>query len=137
MTALTKAAERLAIPDAVLSRTDLQMLGWQRRAIDQIFRALPVICLPGYTRPLYGSPTISPSLRARPFEAIESDDYAIAAYGRLGNRVKPSGSRVSLEKKKRPGDRANGPGAWPIRRCPCGRQEPYLRLRASARRRAP
>jgi hypothetical protein len=51
MSALTTAAERLAVPDAVLSRTDLQTLGWQRRAIDQIFRAVPVIFLPGYTRP--------------------------------------------------------------------------------------
>lgn len=51
MSTLTSAAERLAVADAVLSRTDLQTLGWQRRAVDQIFRALPVICLPGYTRP--------------------------------------------------------------------------------------
>jgi hypothetical protein len=51
MSGLTTAAERLAIPDAVLSRTDLQTLGWQRRAVDQIFRSLPVICLPGYGRP--------------------------------------------------------------------------------------
>ena len=51
MTGLTTAAERLTVPDAVLSRTDLRTLGWQRRAIDQIFQSLPVICLPGYARP--------------------------------------------------------------------------------------
>jgi len=51
MSALTTPAERLAIPDAVLSRTDLQALGLPRRAVDQVFRALPVICLPGYARP--------------------------------------------------------------------------------------
>ena len=51
MSALTAAAERLATPEAVLSRTDLQALGLPRRAVDQVFRALPVICLPGYARP--------------------------------------------------------------------------------------
>jgi hypothetical protein len=39
-------------PDAVLSRTDLRELGYERRAIDAIFRACPVVALPGYGRPL-------------------------------------------------------------------------------------
>jgi len=39
-------------PEAVLSRTDLAELGYERRAIDAIFRAAPVVRLPGYTRPL-------------------------------------------------------------------------------------
>ena len=34
-------AERLANPDAVLSRSDLRELGDQRRAVDAIFRACP------------------------------------------------------------------------------------------------
>jgi hypothetical protein len=51
MSALTTAAERLTVPGAVLSRTDLQALGFPRRAVDQVFRALPVVCLPGYARP--------------------------------------------------------------------------------------
>lgn len=42
----------LANPDAVLSRTDLRELGYERRAIDAIFRACPVVGLPGYARPL-------------------------------------------------------------------------------------
>lgn len=42
----------LANPDAVLSRTDLRELGYERRAIDAIFRACPVVALPGYARPL-------------------------------------------------------------------------------------
>jgi hypothetical protein len=46
------AAERLATPGAVLSRTDFRELGFERRAIDSIFRALPVVVLPGYSRPL-------------------------------------------------------------------------------------
>ncbi|MDH4159264.1 MAG: hypothetical protein OEV62_03330 [Actinomycetota bacterium] len=44
--------ERLGNPDAFLSRTDLRELGLQRRAVDAVFRALPVIVLDGYSRPL-------------------------------------------------------------------------------------
>ncbi len=46
------AAQRLATPGAVLSRTDFRTLGFERRAVDAIFRALPVVVLPGYSRPL-------------------------------------------------------------------------------------
>ena len=45
-------SERLGTPGAVLSRTDLRELGYERRAVDAIFRACPVVCLPGYSRPL-------------------------------------------------------------------------------------
>jgi hypothetical protein len=45
-------AQRLERPEAVLSRTDLRELGWERRAVDAIFRACPVISLPGYSRPV-------------------------------------------------------------------------------------
>ena len=44
--------ERLDHPDAFLSRTDLRALGLERRAVDAIFRACPVVSLPGYSRPL-------------------------------------------------------------------------------------
>ena len=44
------AAELLKTPGAVLSRSDLASLGWQRRAIDAIFRNLDVVFLPGYSR---------------------------------------------------------------------------------------
>ena len=44
--------ERLGYPDAVLSRTDLRELGYGRRAIDAIFRALPIQAWPGYARPM-------------------------------------------------------------------------------------
>jgi hypothetical protein len=43
---------RLERPDAVLSRSDLRELGYERRAVDAVFRACPVVCLPGYSRPL-------------------------------------------------------------------------------------
>ena len=46
------AGERLGNPDAVLSRTDLRELGYERRAVDAIFRGCSVVVLPGYSRPL-------------------------------------------------------------------------------------
>lgn len=36
----------------MLSRSDLAELGYERRAIDAIFRGCPVQSLPGYSRPL-------------------------------------------------------------------------------------
>jgi hypothetical protein len=44
--------ERLKIPEAFLTRTDLRDLGLPRRGVDACFRACPVIVLPGYSRPL-------------------------------------------------------------------------------------
>ena len=43
------ARDRLANPDAVLTRSDLRELGYERRAIDAIFRSCPVVVLPGYS----------------------------------------------------------------------------------------
>ena len=43
---------RLGNPDAVLTRTDLAELGYPRRCIDAIFRALPVEAWPGFGRPM-------------------------------------------------------------------------------------
>lgn len=47
-----RLVERLERPEAFLSRSDLRELGLERRAVDAIFRACPVIALPGYKRPL-------------------------------------------------------------------------------------
>lgn len=47
-----RLADRLAISSAFLSRTDLRDLGLERRAVDAVFRALPVVAIPGYSRPL-------------------------------------------------------------------------------------
>jgi hypothetical protein len=44
------AAERLTNPDAVLTRSDLRELGWERRAVDAIVRACPAVAIPGYSR---------------------------------------------------------------------------------------
>ncbi len=42
----------LETPGALLTRSDLRGLGLERRAIDAVFRALPVVALPGYSRPM-------------------------------------------------------------------------------------
>jgi hypothetical protein len=44
--------ERLHMLEALLSRTDLAELGLPRHGVDAVFRALPVVVLPGYSRPL-------------------------------------------------------------------------------------
>ena len=36
----------------MLTRSHLRELGLERRAVDAVFRALPVVGLPGYSRPL-------------------------------------------------------------------------------------
>ena len=46
------ATELFDTPGALLSRTHLRELGLERRAVDAVFRALPVVALPGYSRPL-------------------------------------------------------------------------------------
>lgn len=46
------AAELLKTPGALLTRSHLRGLGLERRAIDAVFRALPVVALPGYSRPM-------------------------------------------------------------------------------------
>ena len=52
MIAGVSLGDRLKHPEGVLSRTDLRKLGFERRGIDAIFRAVPVIAIPGYARPL-------------------------------------------------------------------------------------
>jgi hypothetical protein len=67
---------RLENPDAVLSRSDLAELGYERRAVDSIFRACPVVALPGYARPL---------IRVADFRVF------LAEHTYAGDRVRPSG----------------------------------------------
>jgi hypothetical protein len=52
VTGRPSAAERLRTPGALLTRSDLRELGLERRGVDAAFRALPVVVLPGYSRPL-------------------------------------------------------------------------------------
>jgi hypothetical protein len=62
-------------PGALLTRTDLRELGLQRSAVDAVFRALPVVVLPGYSRPM-----------------IRADDYVdfIAEHTYRDDRVRPT-----------------------------------------------
>lgn len=46
------ATDLLETPGALLTRTHLRELGLERRAVDAVFRELPVVALPGYSRPL-------------------------------------------------------------------------------------
>jgi hypothetical protein len=46
------AADLLATQGALLTRSHLRELGLERRAIDAVFRVLPVVALPGYSRPM-------------------------------------------------------------------------------------
>lgn len=46
------AAELLETHGALLTRTHLRDLGLERRAVDAVFRALPVVAIPGYSRPM-------------------------------------------------------------------------------------
>ena len=72
-----KAAERVRVPEAFLSRSDLRELGLERRAIDVVFRECPIIVLPGYSRPL---------VRVADYLALlDGSTYC----DRCGNRVRP------------------------------------------------
>jgi hypothetical protein len=67
--------ELLETPGALLTRSHLRALGLERRAIDAIFRALPVVAIPGYSRPL---------IRAEQYlEFVEEHTYR-------DDRVRPS-----------------------------------------------
>lgn len=44
------ATDLLETPGALLTRTHLRELGFERRAVDAVFRELPVVALPGYSR---------------------------------------------------------------------------------------
>jgi hypothetical protein len=79
-TSASADAERLLeFPDALLTRSHLRALGLERRAIDAVFRALPVVALPGYSRPL---------IRARDYVEL------VAANTYCGDRVRPIASRA-------------------------------------------
>jgi hypothetical protein len=79
VSAIPSPANRLANPDAVLTRPDLRDLGYERRAVDAIFRACRrregIIMLPGYSRPM---------VRAAVFRDVIAD----CTYG--DDRVRPT-----------------------------------------------
>jgi hypothetical protein len=45
-------AELLAQQSGYLTRSHLRELGLERRAIDAVFRACPIVVFPGYSRPV-------------------------------------------------------------------------------------
>ncbi len=73
------AQELLETPDALLTRTHLRELGLERRAVDAVFRALPVVVLPGYSRPL---------IRADHYRAL------VERFTYYDDRVRPLGSGI-------------------------------------------
>lgn len=74
------ATELLETAGALLTRTHLRELGLERRAVDAVFRALPVVALPGYSRPL---------IRAELYlELVEQSTYD-------DDRVRPSAAMMS------------------------------------------
>jgi hypothetical protein len=68
------AAQLLETPDALLTRSHLRALGLERRAVDAVFRALPVVALPGYSRPM---------IRAHDYVELVADNTY------RGDRVRP------------------------------------------------
>jgi hypothetical protein len=74
------ATELLEKPGALLTRTHLRELGLERRAVDAVFRALPIVALPGYSRPM---------IRADQYvELVERSTYD-------DDRVRPSAAIMS------------------------------------------
>jgi hypothetical protein len=71
-------AELLATPGAHMHRTDFRNLGFERRAIDVIFRECPNVKLPGYSRPY----VVSDDVRA----LLDGCTYC----DRCGDRVRPT-----------------------------------------------
>jgi hypothetical protein len=68
-------AQLLSTPGALLTRSHLRQLGLERRAVDAVFRMLPVVALPGYSRPM---------VRAEEYRAlVEQHTYR-------DDRVRPS-----------------------------------------------
>ncbi len=74
MTDRVSVSQRAIVGDGFLTRTDLACLGLERRAVDAVFRACPVVKLPGYSRPL-----------------IRTEDYRafIEAHTYRGDTVRP------------------------------------------------
>jgi hypothetical protein len=72
VSARPSVAELLATPGAVLSRTDLRDLGYERRAVDAIFRALPTVHLPGYRRPLIRADDLRALIEERTYDGLTS-----------------------------------------------------------------
>ena len=94
-TSRPSATDLVLTPGALLTRSHLRGLGLERRAIDAVFRALPVVALPGYSRPM---------IRAEQYlELVERHTYR-------DDRVTPVACLVSgsSDARRQPG----APGTW-------------------------
>ena len=90
------ATELLGTPGALLSRTHLRELGLERRAVDAVFRALPVVALPGYSRPI-----------------VRAEDYLpVARREHLRGRSRPAGNAALrvIDVAQAPTSEPTGPG---------------------------
>lgn len=69
------AVELVEQGTGLLTRSHLRELGLERRAVDAVFRELPVVAFPGYTRTM-----------------VRVEDYLelVAACTYRGDRVRPS-----------------------------------------------
>lgn len=74
------AADLLQTPGALLTRSHLRELGLERRAIDAVFRRVPVVALPGYSRPMIPA--------AGYLELVEQHTYS-------GDTVRPCGQGMN------------------------------------------
>jgi len=93
------AAERLANPAAILSRRDLRELGWERRAVDAIFRQLDPVFVPDTRAPRSSSPITS---------ARSSDGATTAARAFARRSGGQNGCDPQPQPAGRRGDGANG-----------------------------
>jgi hypothetical protein len=76
VSAKPSAADLLQRPGALLTRSHLRELGLDRRAADAVFRSLPIVVLPGFSRPM---------IRAEDYLAlVERSTYR-------DDRVRPTG----------------------------------------------
>jgi hypothetical protein len=69
------ASELVRTPGALMTRSHLRELGLERRAVDAVMRALPVVVFPGYSRAM-----------------IRADDYRrlVERSTYRGDRVRPT-----------------------------------------------
>src|SRR5215207_4693757 len=87
------AAELLETPGALLSRTHLRELGLERRAVDAVFRALPVVALPGYSRPLVRAEDYLAFLAEHTYRGDRVRPRDLLASGRPAAEIRQSGKR--------------------------------------------
>jgi hypothetical protein len=113
MTDSPTAVELLAQGTGLLTRSHLRELGLQRGAVDAVFRALDVVILPGYSRPM-----------------VKVENYS-AGSGSRGRSVGRGGGPALLLDDLLTTSVARPGGRWPHRTPPCAVATPDA-LRSAA-----